>query len=157
MLIDQLSRLQPGSPSSPAKRPAQAETGRARRKSSGLRILVVEDEAIIALEMEAMLEGLGHTVAAIASSETEAVRLSRSKRPNLILMDVRLGRGGDGINAARAILEQMPVTIVFCSAYARDPTTRARMDEVRPAGILSKPILQSELKETLERLTPRQG
>jgi CheY-like chemotaxis protein len=119
-----------------------------------MRILVVEDEAIIALEMEAMLESLGHTVVAIAGSEAEALRLSRSKHPNLILMDVRLGRGGDGINAARTILEQMPVTVVFCSAYARDPGTRARMEEIQPAGILSKPLLQSELKEALERLSP---
>jgi CheY-like chemotaxis protein len=143
----------------PASRPA---TGRgksargavAKRKSIALRILIVEDEAVIALELEAMLEGLGHNVVAIAASEREAVRLSHTKHPSLILMDVRLGRGGDGINAARAILQDMPVSIVFCSAYARDPGTRARMEEVHPSGILSKPILQADLKETLERLAP---
>jgi CheY-like chemotaxis protein len=117
----------------------------------------VDDEAIIALEMEAMLESFGYTVVAIAGSESEAVRLSLSKHPSLILMDVRLGRGGDGINAARAILGQMPVAIVFCSAYARDPATRARMEEVQPAGILSKPILPSDLRDTLERLSPPKG
>jgi CheY-like chemotaxis protein len=145
----------------PASRPAtersrSARGAGAKRKSSTLRILIVEDEAVIALELEAMLEGLGHSVVAIAASEREAVRLSHTKHPNLILMDVRLGRGGDGINAARAILQDMPVSIVFCSAYARDPGTRARMEEVHPSGILSKPILQSDLKETLDRLaSPR--
>jgi CheY-like chemotaxis protein len=135
-------------------KPASERRGKASGKESGLRILVVEDEAIIALEMEAMLETLGHAVVAVAGSEAEAIRLSKSKRPNLILMDVRLGRGGDGINAARKILQQTPVTVVFCSAYARDPGTRARMEEIKPAGILSKPLLQADLKETLERIAP---
>jgi CheY-like chemotaxis protein len=146
--------MQPNSRSA-AERGKAARAGRegAKRKRSGMRILVVEDEAVIALELESMLESLGHTVVAIAGSEREAVRLSQTKRPTIILMDVRLGRGGDGINAARAILQEMPVSIVFCSAYARDPGTRARMEEVHPSAILSKPILQAELKETLERLS----
>ena len=108
--------------------------------------------SVAVIGASAQVGSVGHTVVAIASSESEAVRLSQSKHPNLILMDVRLGRGGDGINAARAILGQMPVSIVFCSAYARDPGTRARMEEVHPAGILSKPILPSDLRDTLDRL-----
>ena len=143
----------------PASRPAsntgsQAGRAGAKAKTSGLRVLIVEDEAVIALELEAMIEDLGHTVVAIAASEAEAVRLSQAKRPSLILMDVRLGRGGDGINAAHVILQAMKVPIVFCSAYARDPGTRARMEQIRPSGILSKPIVQADLKETLERLAP---
>jgi CheY-like chemotaxis protein len=133
-----------------------SQAGRAgtKAKASGLRILIVEDEAVIALELEAMIEDLGHTVVAIAASEAEAVRLSQAKHPSLILMDVRLGRGGDGIKAAHAILQAMKVPIVFCSAYARDPGTRARMEEIQPSAILSKPIVQADLKETLERLAP---
>jgi len=141
----------------PASRPesdtaSQAGRAGAKAKTGGLRILIVEDEAVIALELEAMIEELGHAVVAIAASESEAVRLSQAKHPNLILMDVRLGRGGDGIKAAQAILKAMKVAIVFCSAYARDPGTRERMEEVRPSGILSKPLIQADLKETLEQL-----
>jgi CheY-like chemotaxis protein len=155
MIIGLPARLQPGSRPATTRPRHALQRGGSRRKASGMRILVVEDEAIIALELEAMLESLGHTVVAIASSESEAVRLSHSKHPSLILMDVRLGRGGDGINAARAILGQMPVSIVFCSAYARDPGTRARMEEVHPAGILSKPILAADLRDTLDRIAPK--
>lgn len=145
----------------PASGPASNAGSRAGRagtkaKASGLRILIVEDEAVIALELEAMIEDLGHAVVAIAASEAEAVRLSHAKHPSLILMDVRLGRGGDGIKAAHAILQAMKVPIVFCSAYARDPGTRARMEEIQPSGILSKPIVQADLKDTLERLAPGQ-
>jgi CheY-like chemotaxis protein len=133
MILQDAPRLQPASRAAPVgPKAAIGKRGKASTKDNELRILVVEDEALIALEMEAMLEELGHSVVAIAGSESEALRLSQSKHPNLILMDVRLGRGGDGVNAG----------------------TRARMEEVKPAGILSKPLLQSELKDTLERLSP---
>jgi CheY-like chemotaxis protein len=147
--------LQPSRSATERNKPAVMHTRDSNVKSRGLRILVVEDEAIIALELEAMLEDLGHEVLAIARTEAEAVRLSRSKRPELVLMDVRLGRGGDGINAAHAILEKTPTCIVFCSAYARDPSTQARMEEIKPAAILSKPILPSDLKQVLDRLSVR--
>ena len=106
--------LQPARSATERNKPAVMHSRDSNAKSRGLRILVVEDEAIIALELEAMLEDLGHEVLAIARTEAEAVRLSQSKRPELVLMDVRLGRNGDGINAARAILDNAPTFIVFC-------------------------------------------
>jgi CheY-like chemotaxis protein len=131
--------LQAASRHAPERGKKGKSGGGAQRNAGALRILIVEDEAVIALELEAMLEGLGHSVVAIAGSEGEAVRLSQAKHPNLILMDVRLGRGGDGINAARAILQEMPVSVVFCSAYARVPgRARAWRKSIPPASCPSR-------------------
>jgi CheY-like chemotaxis protein len=85
-------------------------------------------------------------------SEAEAVSLALESRPDLILMDVRLGRGGDGVDAARTIHAHFPVPIVFCSAYTDQPETLARMQEADAAGILSKPILPKVLGTLLSRI-----
>jgi CheY-like chemotaxis protein len=69
-------------------------------------VLIVEDEPIIGFEVETMIKSLGHSVVGMASNETEAVRLGLKMQPDLILMDVRLGRGPDGIEAANRILKR---------------------------------------------------
>jgi CheY-like chemotaxis protein len=116
------------------------------------RILIVEDELIIAWHLGEMVERLGFQVCGSAMSEAEAVSLALESRPDLILMDVRLGRGGDGVDAARAIHTHFPVPVVFCSAYTDQPETLARMREAGAAGILSKPIMPKVLGTLLSRI-----
>ncbi len=116
------------------------------------RIMIVEDELIIAWHLGEIVERLGCKVCGSAMSESEAVTLALESRPDLILMDVWLGRGGDGVDAARTIHRHFQVPIVFCSAYTNDPETLARMQGADAAGILSKPIMPKVLGTLLSRI-----
>jgi CheY-like chemotaxis protein len=128
---------------------ATREAAPARRA----RVLIVEDELIIAWLLADLVQGLGYEVCGSAADEDEAVRLAGSTRPDLILMDVRLRGAGDGVRAAEAIRGVLPaVPVVFCTAYADDPATRARMAAAGAAGVLSKPILTEQLGPMLARL-----
>lgn len=114
-----------------------------------LRVLVVEDELLIAWELSDMLARLGHEVCGLAVDTGEALALATEHRPDLVLMDVMLRRGDDGITAAAAIQAAMPARVVFSTACANDPATRARMRAVGARGVLSKPVAVKELRRTL--------
>lgn len=120
-----------------------------RGGSQHLRILIVEDEVIIAWELSELLRQLGHEPLGIALDAAEAVEMAARLAPDLVLMDVRLRRGDDGVTAAQAIQARRPVRVVFATAYAQDPQTRARMLAANAAGILSKPILPDDLRRAL--------
>ena len=83
------------------------------------RILIVEDEAIVARDVRMQLEALGYASAGVASSGQEAVALAAALCPDLVLMDIALGNGLDGIAAALAIRAQqsMPVVFLTCPLY----------------------------------------
>lgn len=119
------------------------------REPGRCRILIVEDEAIIAWQLAEMVEQLGYEVSGTVASEEEAVQAAVDTRPDLILMDVRLRGGGDGISAAETIRRHSHVPIVFCTAYATDMPLRGRMNAVGAAGVLSKPTAFEALKNTL--------
>ena len=89
-----------------------------------LRVLVIEDEYLMALELSAALEELGFAVCAVASTEDEAVQAAASHRPDLITADVRLLRG-DGISAVARITATAPVPVVFVSSSDADLMARA--------------------------------
>jgi CheY-like chemotaxis protein len=133
----------------PASQAADAETPDARA-SSRRRILIVEDEAIIAWQLEIVLQELGYEVAGTALDAVEAIRLAAESTPDAILMDVRLGYGEDGITAAAQILKMRPIPVVFCTAFADDPSTAARI-EALGAAVLSKPIDSVALDALLGR------
>lgn len=109
------------------------------------RILVVEDELIIAWQLSLMVEDLGYEVCGTAADEPEAVRLALEAWPDVVLMDVQLARDGDGIRAAATIRAALRLPVVFCTAYAADPSSRARMAAAGAAGVLSKPVLPAAL------------
>lgn len=121
----------------------------AAASTRGLRVMIVEDELIIAWELSEMLAQLGHDVCGVAVDTAEAVALAERTQPDLILMDVWLRHGDDGIVAAETIKARQPVLIVFASAYGGDPATRARMMAAKAAGILSKPILLKDLRRAM--------
>lgn len=144
-----------GGPPAAAPPPAVQAADEATRESGArtrrARVLIVEDEMIIAWLLTELVEGLGYEVCGGAADEGEAVRVAGSTRPDLILMDMRLR--GDGVRAAEAIRGELPeVPVVFCTAYAADPATRARMEAAGAAGILPKPILTEQLGPMLGRL-----
>ena len=133
-----------------AQRHASGEK-RPGRQSERLRVLVVEDEAVISMEIEDMLEGLGCTVVGIAHNAEEAVRLAERERPDVVTMDVSLPGGGDGVTAATEIFERYGLRSLFISAYT-DPETIARARPARPIGWLRKPLTSRGLAAALEAL-----
>ncbi len=113
-----------------------------------LKILVVEDEAILAMNLQDSLLDLGYEVPGTAQSTDEAVRLAGQHHPDLVLMDIKLKDGGDGVEAARQIQQQYQIPVVFMTAYG-DEQTRQRADGLRPCGYLTKPFRLGQLNHLL--------
>jgi CheY-like chemotaxis protein len=119
--------------------------------SPARKILVVEDEALVALGVSSMMEDMGHHVCGIAASVAEALDLSRAHAPDLVLMDVNLQEGGNGIDAAHMLMGfERPPRVLFITSYV-DSDTRRRMEETRPFGIVQKPFDEAHLQQTVRR------
>ena len=113
------------------------------------RVLVVEDEAIVVLDLRRRLERLGYALAGVADTGEEAVRLAGEVAPDLALMDIMLAGPMDGIAAAARIRERFGVPVVFLSAHT-DPETLRRAGETVPHGYVIKPFEDRELGTALE-------
>lgn len=113
------------------------------------KILIVEDEIIIARDIQAQLEGMGYAVAGRAVAGQEAVALADALRPDLVLMDIQLAGPMDGIVAAQAIRDQFFIPVIFLSAFAADAIiARAKLTE--PYGYILKPFSERELHTVIE-------
>ena len=113
------------------------------------RILVVEDEAVIAMLPVQTLVALGYPKPARAMSGSEALVRAAEHAPDLELLDVGLGNGIDGVETARRLHELYDLGVVFLSAYS-DPETLARLQATKPHGILLKPVSTTDLARALE-------
>jgi len=113
------------------------------------RILVVEDEAIVAMEIEERLTAMGYTVAGSVSSGEQALNIAGEQRPELVLMDIRLQGDMDGITAAEEIRKRFHQPVIFLTAYSEDSTLE-RAKRAEPYGYLLKPFDDRELKSTIE-------
>lgn len=112
------------------------------------RVFIVEDEAIVALDLQDQLQSLGYEVVGIAASEQTALQGVGRSAPDMVLMDINLGRGGDGVRAASVIQGQHGVPVVYLTAYA-EPETLSRASATQPYGYLLKPFEGRELNATL--------
>ncbi len=112
------------------------------------RILVVEDENIVAKDLAQTLTSLGYQVCGVAASGEDAVRAAHECRPDLVLMDIRLRGDIDGIEAARRIHEEMETPVVFLTAHA-DQATLERAAAAEPSGYVLKPFDDHDLHVTL--------
>lgn len=111
-------------------------------------ILIVEDEGLIAADVQRKLEALGYFVPAIASSGKEALRCARSMRFDLVLMDIRLKGDMDGIATAQALKTDFGKSVVYVTAHADQETVnRAKVTE--PLGYISKPVREADLRSVL--------
>jgi len=117
----------------------------------GRRVLITEDNWLVAAEWRAALEDAGYEVVGMAASADEAVELCREESPDLILMDIRLLGDRDGIEAAHEARSRYDIPSVFVSAHD-DGEVRRRAAEARPLGWISKPVLASRLPELLRLL-----
>jgi len=113
------------------------------------RILVVDDEIIIARELEARLKQAGYIVAAIASTGAEAIEQANALQPDLVLMDIVLKGDLDGIEAAMQIRQTCRVPVVYVSAYT-DEITLERAKVTEPFGYIVKPFSERELRANIE-------
>jgi serine phosphatase RsbU (regulator of sigma subunit) len=113
------------------------------------RILIVEDEILVARELEARLKAMGYAVEGIAASAEEAFQMADEIRPDLVLMDIVLRGSEDGIVAANRIRAHSGVPTIYVTAYC-DDSTLERAKESDPYGYIIKPFAESELRATLE-------
>lgn len=119
-----------------------------------LKLLVVEDEGVIALDIRKALTLLGHTVTDVAGSSEEAVRAADKNTPDVVLMDIHLKGNEDGITAASRIRAKHDVAIIFLTAHS-DRDTINRVKAVDPYGYLIKPFTSASLNVTIEMALQR--
>ncbi len=124
--------------------------GPARSEEAPPAVLLVEDEALVALDIRRTLQRFGYTVCATAATADEAVRIAAAMRPDVVLMDIRLQGQRDGISAAAEIRRRFGLPIVYITAYA-DSQTRARAAATGPSGFVAKPFSAEILKRAVDR------
>ena len=113
------------------------------------RILIVEDEHIVAMGIKRMLKSLGYTVTGVASSGKDAISKAESTFPDLILMDIMLKGELDGVEAAKEIKERFDVPIVYLTAYS-DSNILERVKKTGPSGYIVKPFDEKDLYSNIE-------
>jgi len=113
------------------------------------RVMVIEDEAIIAMDISAIVEEMGHGVTGIASTRTEAVKLADTERPDLILADIQLADNSSGIDAVNDILEKFPDTpVIFITAFPERFLTGERPE---PAFLIAKPYAEDQVRSAVSQ------
>ena len=110
------------------------------------RVMIIEDEAIIALHIQTIVEDLGHQVCGIARTRSEAFALAKAERPELVLADISLADGSSGIDAVVDILARMDVPVIFITAFPERLLTGERPE---PAYLVSKPFSPETLTATI--------
>ena len=121
---------------------AQGHAGNAVRPAR--RLLVVEDEFFLAVQIEEWLLGDGLEVIDVVHTAHEAVAVAAAERPDLVIMDIRLASETDGISAALDILDRTGIRCIFATAFA-DAATRERGERARPYEWLRKPFTAGAL------------
>jgi DNA-binding NarL/FixJ family response regulator len=112
-------------------------------------VLIVEDERIVAKDLQETLAGMGYDAFAIASSADEAVSEASKRRPDVVLMDIRIKGALDGIDAAEILRQRYGIPIVYLTAYA-DEATLERAKKTEPYSYLLKPVKAAELRRVME-------
>jgi len=137
-------RLAPVSIRSLAIAFAPERAGDADVRARPARVLVVEDDYFVSMEVEAVLLDLGCDVIALAPTAEEALSIAARERPDLILMDIRLAGRMDGIEAATRIHHELGIRSLFVTAHS-DPGTFARGEAANPFGWVRKPFTTHQL------------
>ncbi|HEU4519910.1 MAG TPA: response regulator [Microvirga sp.] len=124
------------------------EAGRELAADMATDILIIEDEPLIAMDLEALVEGLGHNVTGVARTRTEAVKLAGSKRPGLILADIQLADGSSGLDAVNDLLKAFEVPVIFITAYPERFLTGERPE---PAFLIAKPFQPANVSAVISQ------
>ena len=124
------------------------EAGRELAADMATDILIIEDEPLIAMDLEALVEGLGHNVIGIARTRTEALKLGGPKRPGLILADIQLADGSSGLDAVNDLLKSFEVPVIFITAYPERFLTGERPE---PAFLIAKPFQPANVSAVISQ------
>jgi CheY-like chemotaxis protein len=116
---------------------------------AGTRVMVVEDEAVVALHLRRELSKLGYTVAGVATNGEQALKMIDEVFPDVILMDIHIQGELDGIETATRIPRYLHIPVIYLTAYSED-TTLKRAGDTHPYGYLIKPFLDRELHATIK-------
>jgi DNA-directed RNA polymerase specialized sigma24 family protein len=132
----------------PALRQLVEESGRELAEEIATDVLIIEDEAFIALDLEGLVEGLGHRVLGVARTHKEAVALAKAKRPGIILADIQLADGSSGLDAVNEMLRTFEVPVIFITAYPERFLTGERPE---PAFLIAKPFQPTTVSAVLSQ------
>lgn len=124
------------------------EAGRSIAEQVATSVLIIEDEPMIAMDLEALVEGLGHEVAGMARTHAEAVEAVRQRRPGLVLADIQLADGSSGLDAVNEILSSITVPVIFITAYPERLLTGSRPE---PAFLITKPFETDTVKAVVSQ------
>lgn len=113
------------------------------------RILIIEDEPIIAMDIEMIVRDLGHDVVAVATTHAEAVAEAQAHTPGLVLADIQLADNSSGIEAVQEILGSMKVPVIFITAF---PERLLTGDRPEPAFLLTKPYQPATLRAAISQV-----
>ena len=125
-----------------------AEAGREIAEQVATEVLIIEDEPLIAMDLETLVTALGHSVTQIARTRTEAVAAIGKRRPGLILADVQLADGSSGLDAVRDIVGDMEVPVIFITAYPEQVLTGLRPE---PTFLIPKPFNQDTVRTIISQ------
>jgi CheY-like chemotaxis protein len=113
------------------------------------KVLIVEDEGIVALDLERRLRGMGYEVVGVADSGEEAFQETTETHPDLVLMDIRLKGDVDGIEAAEVMRARFDVPVIYLTALV-DEDTMKRAKVTHLYGFIAKPFEEDELRDAIE-------
>ncbi len=118
-------------------------------------VMIIEDEAIIALHIQSIVKGVGHDVLGVARTHAEAVKMAKETKPELVLADISLADGSSGIDAVKEILESIDVPVIFVTAFPERLLTGERPE---PTFLITKPFEPIMLTATIAQalLTDRE-
>ncbi|MCP8937253.1 response regulator [Alsobacter sp. SYSU M60028] len=122
--------------------------GREIAQQMATAVLIIEDEPIIAMDLEALVEGLGHRVIDIARTRSEAVDAVQRQQPGLVLADIQLADGSSGVDAVNDILGDFEVPVIFITAYPERFLTGQRPE---PAFLITKPFRTETVKAVISQ------
>ncbi|MEO7827791.1 MAG: response regulator [Allosphingosinicella sp.] len=109
-------------------------------------VLIIEDEPIIAMDIETIVRDLGHTVTGVAVTRDEAVAQAMARRPGLVLADIQLADDSSGIDAVKDILQEFQVPVIFITAFPERLLTGERPE---PTFLITKPFQRSTVKAAI--------
>ncbi|KPQ09584.1 MAG: Response regulator containing CheY-like receiver domain and AraC-type DNA-binding domain [Saliniramus fredricksonii] len=124
------------------------DAGRELAADIATQIMIIEDEPLIAMDLESLVESLGHQVTGIARTRGEAVALADEKRPGLILADIQLADGSSGLDAVNDLLETFQVPVIFITAYPERFLTGERPE---PAFLIAKPFQPANVSAVISQ------
>ena len=125
-----------------------AEALREIEQQTHARVLIIEDEPMIAMDIETIVRDLGHEVTGVAVTRDEAVALAREDRPGLVLADIQLADDSSGIDAVKDILAEFEVPVIFITAFPERLLTGERPE---PTFLITKPFQRSTVKAAISQ------